>query len=307
MNIGVVGTFIRDRILPWRRPETASIGGLFFTTSYLAKFAEPGTTILPVACLGEDFADEVRTALAVYPNVDLSATTILPRPNTQVTLTYSGPVDREEVTTTPMPPLQASALEPLLDADAVVVNLITGYDVELDALQAFRKRARGLLYLDFHSRALAIDRNGKRFHRQPGDWQEWVRQADVLQLNEMEAATLSGLAPEDRKGFEVFAQRILDLGPSVCHITLGEHGSLWCRRSQGQVEVHKIAQTAVDEVVDTTGCGDAFEAAYIASVLAGATEVDATRFAHKAAAFNCSFAGSTGIFTESGKIRAHAH
>ena len=56
-----------------------------------------------------------------------------------------------------------------------------------------RRQTSALIYLDFHYRATDIDEHGKRYYRRPDDWREWVREVDVLQLNEMEARTLAGL------------------------------------------------------------------------------------------------------------------
>ncbi|MCG8605462.1 hypothetical protein MJD09_10755, partial [bacterium] len=192
MKIGVVGTFIRDRIFPYQGVETRSLGGIFFTVSCLANIADTTTEIYPVAHVGTDLYDELRDELSCYGNVSLDGIIKLDRDNTQVQLHYTGPQERYEITTEPMAPCDFNSLETLINADAVLVNLISGSDLELDALREFRRHSDALIYLDFHSRALGIDENGKRFYRRPDDWQDWINQADVLQLNEREARTLAG-------------------------------------------------------------------------------------------------------------------
>ena len=296
MKIGVVGTFIRDRILPWQGQETRSIGGIFFTVSYLANLLDEAAEIYPVCFVGEDFYDEVTGKLADCKNVAFDGIVKLPRDNTQVRLTYTRPQERDEVTTDPMPPLGSQHLDVLQDADAVIVNLITGQDVSLAGLHRFRQESDALIYLDFHSHALGINSHGKRYYKKPADWRDWVRCVDVLQLNEMEARTLAGCSPQTPAEILVeFGREVLRLGPSVCHITLAEKGSYLLFGDRENPFVKRLKAVHVDNVLDIIGCGDAFEAAYLVAFLSSGDVLEATRFAHSVAAANCSFVGSSGI------------
>ncbi len=305
MKIGVVGTFIRDRIFPWQaRKPASSIGGIFFSVSYLANLAEPTMTIYPVANVGDDLYEALTRELAGYGNVRFEGLHRLPRANTQVKLVYTGPQQRYEITTEPMPPLRLTDLELLLDADAVLVNLITGSDLDLEALRSFRRRSRGLIYLDFHSHALGIDAEGKRYYRRPADWRAWIEAVDVLQVNEQEAQTLAGF--ERHVPYEAlvpFGLHVLELGPSVCHITLAEAGSLLFTREQGRARWRQLPGLRLAEVVDVIGCGDAFAAGYLVHCLTSGDPVAATELAIEVSALNCTFIGSSGVKT----IRQRLH
>lgn len=296
MKIGVVGTFIRDRIFPWQGEEVASIGGIFFTVSYLANLMQPDDEVYPVCFLGSDFYEEVVGRLAAYPNVRFDGLKKVAHRNTQVKLIYTGPQEREEVTTAPMPPLGEEELQVLDGVDAIVVNLITGSDVALPALNRLREKTAALLYLDFHSHALGISAEGKRFYRRPTDWQEWVRLVDVLQLNEMEARTLAGLGLDASvERLAGFGKSLLGMGPKICHITLAERGSMLFYRHSDDVQVHRFPAHEVARVVDIIGCGDAFASAFVVSYLKDRDEIAATELANKVAALNCTFLGSSGI------------
>lgn len=296
MKIGVIGTFIRDRIFPWKGNEGRSIGGIFFTVSYLANLLDTSAEIYPVCFVGEDLYEEVTCKLSDYYNVRFDGIVKLPRKNTQVKLTYTGPQERDEVTTQPMPPLNLEQLKVMKDVDAVIVNLITGTDVSLQALREFRQISNALIYLDFHSRALGINEQGKRYYRRPDDWQEWISQVDILQLNEMEARTLAGHSKELPIEILVeFGKKIVSMGPSVCHVTLADKGSYLCYLHERKFKVKRLKAIFVRDVVDIIGCGDAFQAAYVVKTLSGANEMEATAFAHKVAAANCMFLGSSGI------------
>ncbi|MFQ6115761.1 MAG: carbohydrate kinase family protein [bacterium] len=296
MKIGVVGTFIRDKIKPWKGEPAESIGGIFFTVSFLANLLDASAQIFPVCFVGEDFYDELVEQLSVYKNVRFDGMKILPRKNTQVTLIYTSPRDREEITTEPMPALGYEELTILRDADATEVNLITGQDVDLMSLKEFRQQSNSLIYLDFHSHALGISEAGKRYYVRPRDWKEWLKIADVLQLNEMEARTLAGYPTDLPKEILIdFGKEVLKIFPSICHITLGEKGSYGFFKMSKQVQIKRFRAYPVDSVVDMIGCGDAFAAGYLAKYLSTGNVSEATEFAHKVAGMTCTFIGSSGI------------
>ena len=87
---------------------------------------------------------------------------------------------------------------------------------------------------------------------------EALRCADIAKLNEVELKLLTG-TDDLRAG----CRRILDLGVRLCLITLGADGAWFDDgRFSGSVSGFDA------EVVDTTGCGDAFLAAFLAGLVA---------------------------------------
>jgi len=296
MKIGAVGTFNRDIIYPWQGKKVESIGGLYFSVLYLANLSNPTDEIYPVANLGEDFYDQVVDGLSDHENLRSDGLNRHEEKNTQVTLTYTSQHERDEVISKPMPPLGFKELAVLTEVDAVIVNLITGTDVDLNGLREFRQSSKALIYLDFHSRALGINGNGRRFYQRPDDWREWLELVDVLQLNEMEARTLAGYTPEQPKEILVeFGKEVLQLNPSVCHITLADKGSYLFYSEEGRVHFKRFKAISLANAVDAIGCGDGFAAAYLIKYFATRDEVKATVFANKVAALNCTFVGSSRI------------
>ncbi|MFQ5772549.1 MAG: carbohydrate kinase family protein [bacterium] len=296
MKIGVVGTFIRDRIFPWQGDPVESIGGVFFTVSFLANLLDSSAEIYPVSLVGEDFYDTLINQLADYKNVRIDGIKKIPQKHTQVKLIYTGPQERYEITTEPMPALTYEELIALQDADAVLVNLITGVDVDLKALSAFRQISKSLIYLDFHSHALGINAEGRRYYRRPEDWRDWINLVDVLQLNEMEARTLAGHTTDFPKEILIaFGKEILNCQPSVCHITLAEMGSYLFYLQNNKKRVKRFKALPVLNVVDIIGCGDAFSAGFLVDYLSSQDVEKATKLATKVAAINCTFIGSTGV------------
>lgn len=87
---------------------------------------------------------------------------------------------------------------------------------------------------------------------------EALRGADIAKLNERELELIAG-TDDPRAG----CRRILDWGVRLCLITLGADGAWF---DDGRVSGRVPGFDA--EVVDTTGCGDAFLAAFLAGLVA---------------------------------------
>jgi sugar/nucleoside kinase (ribokinase family) len=109
-----------------------------------------------------------------------------------------------------------------------------------------------------------------------------IPHVDVFLPNLEQAATLTGLTDP-----VAIARRLLAAGPGAVVLTMGERGSLYVSRTE---QVHTPALRI--EVVDTTGCGDAFSAGYLVSVLRGLSVHEALRRATAAATLVASGLGS---------------
>ena len=105
----------------------------------------------------------------------------------------------------------------------------------------------------------------------------------VITPNETEARTCLGLAAGDSADEETLGRRLLERGCGAALLTLGERGCL-CVTAAGS---EHIPGFAIPEVVDTTGAGDAFNAALAVALAEGRALSEAARFANAAAALCC--------------------
>ncbi|MDZ7290894.1 MAG: carbohydrate kinase family protein [candidate division KSB1 bacterium] len=299
-RIGVIGTFIRDTIVTLDGRTVESIGGLYHTLANLSCLVDAEISVQPLCHVGEDFYETVRQALMRFgPKILWESIYRVPQPNTQVKLIYRTRETRDEITSSPMPAVTTSEIAAVAGCDAVLVNLITGRDVDLEALHVLRKSCHSpLIYLDLHSLALGIDPAGKRYYRPIPEPESWLQVCDILQMNEREAATLAGSAtPARGKNFaradlQSFGKHLVGERLLACHITLGSDGSLLFYRSGGQVH-HEYCQPLRGVItVDVIGCGDAFGAAFLAQFLKTKNFSAAAHFANKVAGLNCTFMGS---------------
>jgi ribokinase len=123
--------------------------------------------------------------------------------------------------------------------------------------------------------------------------------ADVLLVNRAEAGLVlsaaggQGLGPAaDGRGWSEALERFQRLGLDRVIVTLGGDGSVVLDATPGAEQRVSVIEPVRVEVVDTTGCGDAFTGALASSLAAGASLVDGARFAGRASALAATAAGA---------------
>ena len=88
-----------------------------------------------------------------------------------------------------------------------------------------------------------------------------------------------------------FRKKIRGMGPSINIATRSRLGSVTVYRDADEIKTFISPPEAVEEVVDTTGCGDAFAAGFLTDYLVTRDPVSATQLASWAAGLNCTLAG----------------
>ena len=114
-----------------------------------------------------------------------------------------------------------------------------------------------------------------------------LAEVDVLTPNEGELRILSGLAPDNPKPAKELAIALLDRGVKNVVVTQGSEGALIVSQDGMTQKVwgHKVA------VVDTTGAGDAFNAALGVALAEGKALLEAVEFATIAGGLACTRLG----------------
>ena len=324
MRIGIIGMINHDTIALAGGREHRDLGGILYNTIVLADLVGEGDRVYPISRIGADCYEEMRAVLGPRSAVDTSGIALAPEGTSRNHIRYDASMEKVERLTNHIGPISLEQIEPYLDLDALLVNFIVGDDVSLETMRAVRDRAPGLLYLDVHNLCLGIDAEGYRLRRAPEDWQRWIEMFDVVQMNEVEARLLAGTdnreaaasgnpgypgspsgpggpgSPggpggplESEDDFVAFGRSITALGPSVCIVTRGALGPVTVYREGGNNEATAcvIPSAPVREVVDTTGCGDAFAAGFVTDYLTSKDPTRATRLANRIASVNCTVAG----------------
>lgn len=308
-RLGVIGTFVWDTI-HGREPHGAAVeewGGIAYALSALDAALPDEWEIVPLIKVGHDLADRAREFTATLAHMAGDAALIaVPYPNNRVELRYETSERRAERLSGGVPGWSWLGLKPLLHGlDALYVNFISGWELDLETARLLRQYFRGPIYCDLHMRVMAVRPNGWRELEPLTQVAEWCGCFDFLQVNEDEAGAM---ASEPM----ALAATALGAGVSSLMVTLAGRGVVYfaapgfqrladlsrsspLRAAAGPVRTELVAQSGVVVDGDPTGCGDVWGATNFSRLLAGDNLVDALRASNRAAARNVEHRGATGL------------
>ncbi|MCK4428172.1 MAG: carbohydrate kinase family protein, partial [candidate division Zixibacteria bacterium] len=149
-----------------------------------------------------------------------------------------------------------------------------------------------------HSLTLGVDPakdGGKRFFDAPENWREWIRQADMVQVNLPELKELAKRNLKSQQEIKEFGKYILNLGPKAVLVTLGEEGALMISDDKKEGKVRKFKGSRVQGFKDATGCGDVFSAGFLICYMHTKNLIKCVNFANYVAAEKCKLSGVEGM------------
>ncbi len=305
-----MGSFVWD-VIHGRDPRDAPVeewGGITYALGALDAALSPNWEFVPILKVGSDLAQPAREFVANLERVAPGTAPIeVPYPNNRVALYYQSDETRCERLTGGVPGWHWLGLKPLLaDLDALYINLISGFELDLETAQLIRQHFRGPIYCDLHSLLLAVQPDGMRTLQPLPNPAAWCRCFDLIQVNEdemsMMASEAMGLAAI------AFANGVVSLT-----VTLGSRGVVYFaapgfeKLSDLKRDVIRHVGGAVRTALvpakkprhptpgDPTGCGDVWGATYFSRLLAGDKLDAAMDRALDAAARNVDHRGATGL------------
>ncbi|HVZ47667.1 MAG TPA: PfkB family carbohydrate kinase [Gemmatimonadaceae bacterium] len=318
-RVGVIGSFVwdvihgRDTTVDHLRHRTPieEWGGITYALSAFDAALGPDWDLVPIVKVGEDLAprarDYLRTLRHLAPD---AAPVVVPYPNNRVTLVYRDAERRTETLAGGVPAWTWTGLAPLLHGlDALYVNLMSGWELDLDTFRLVRQHFRGPIYCDFHSLCLDHRDGGERTLQPLPNAIDWFRCVDFAQVNEDEMAMM---AP-DAMALSAMA---MAAGVQVLAVTLGARGAVYfaapsfgrladlpagrahaLAASPGPVRTALVPSvpTRVAQGGDPTGCGDVWGATFFSRLLDDDIMTNALHAAMVAAARNVEHRGATGL------------
>jgi sugar/nucleoside kinase (ribokinase family) len=317
-RMGVIGTFVWDVI---RGRDVRSVpveewGGITYTLSGLDAALPDDWEIVPILKVGYDLAERARAFIRTLKHIAPDAALIeVPNPGHRVELRYIDDERRTEFLTGSIPAWSWIGLKPLLDEaklDALLINFLSGWELDFDTMQMVRRHFDGPIHCDLHMKVMAVQPDGMRTPRAIPNVAEWCGCFDFLQMNEEEMATI---APDPMS----LAATAIAAGVSCLLVTLGKKGAVYVaapgfeqicdipargglatsprggRGELGAVRTALVPAEIVDDPGDPTGCGDVWGATYFSRLVAGDKLGDAMVAAARAAARNVGHRGATGL------------
>lgn len=280
---------VRDRIVPVDGDAVERWGGIGYSVAAAAATLPATWTVRAVVRAGADLADEIERTLSAIPRTS-ARISVVPEPNNRVELVYHDRERRTEHLTGGVSGWSAEALSDALGGcEAVLVNFISGHELDLRGLQAFRRSNSARLYADLHSLFLGTEADGTRTPRLLTEWRAWLGCLDAVQMNEDEFDQLRA-SPD---GPETIVD-VVEAGPGVVSVTRGSAGATVGFRAGGRSLVRDVTVTR-PRTGDPTGCGDIWGAVMFGRLLAGETEARAAEIANRVAAASLDHHGVEGL------------
>jgi hypothetical protein len=305
----VIGSFVWD-VIHGRDPRDVPVeewGGITYALSALDAALPRDWEFVPVLKVGSDLAQSARNFVAHLDRAAPGSAPIeVPYPNNRVLLYYQSDERRCEMLSGGVPKWHWLGLKPLLaDLDALYINLISGFELDLETAQLIRQHFRGPIYCDLHSLLLAVQSDGMRTLQPLPNPAAWMRCFDFVQVNEDEM----GMMAPDPMGLAAIA---FANGVNTLAITLGSRGVVYfaapgfdrlsdlkrasLSAASGAIRTMRVpAKPPRHGPGDPTGCGDVWGATYFSRLLAGDSLDAAIERALDAATRNVDHRGATGL------------
>ena len=260
--------------------------------------------------LGEDEYDNVTGFLRKFINIDLSYIQRTPHKTRVVNLFYKDKdsilnvstkqtYDREENSTEPTLSVDYEQVKDLLGSlDGILVNLVSGVDITIDALKKIRENFNGYIHMDLHNLVMQTFPDGTRKQMPVKNWNNWVELPDTLQMNESELSVLTG---DNVTEYETAEKILLNKKVSSLVVTRGRSGvslyRLMHKTAAGEsyydLDRNDLPRIDSRQFIDSTGCGDVFASSffYKNAELGLKDQHLALNFANKMASLNASLHG----------------
>ena len=313
LRLGVLGTIVWDTIhqRDGHAEPVEEWGGVSYALEALTGTLPDEWDIVPFVKIGRDLSEDALQFLSAIPRVEVDrGVRIVPEATNRVELRYEDDQRRCERLTGGVPAWVWTELAPLVkQCDALYVNFISGFEMELHTAEGLRTGFAGPTYADLHSLFLGMGQHGLREPRPLPSWSSWMRCFDAVQMNEEEFELLGRAAGDPW----LLAADVVGPDLKLIAVTMGPNGAAYVAgpgfssdpagwpvtrqrvATPGPAVSGKVGVEGGRRTGDTTGCGDVWGATFFARLLAGDGLEEAMRVANAMAARNVEHRGARGL------------
>jgi hypothetical protein len=282
MKLLLLGHYALDVVHGVDGSERLQRGGLHRVIERLSAMASRQDRIIPVFGAQTAECPDIIRELALLPNVDTGGIYAMETPSHRVHYYEQQGNTRVECVKELAAPIPFERIKKYLDADGVLINMMSGADLRLETLDEIRMTVRGTgakLHLDMHNLTTGVGAEGTRMRRPVPLWRRWAFMVDTLQMNEEEIA---GLTAEQMSEQQTVGH-LLTLGVKAVLVTRGAAGaSLYT--SEHRHVVRKDVPALELTARQGPGSGDLFGAAFFLRYCASGDPGAALEYAIKATA-----------------------
>jgi sugar/nucleoside kinase (ribokinase family) len=268
-KIAVIGPIPRDHIVTHQGDLIQKWGCVTHPVIALSVMAGDQIEVIPVSHVRNVDEDNVKEVFKGYPGINLNHISSKNDQGDIISLRFVDVNTRLERQTGFMDPILPDDIAPIIDSDVFVFIPISDYEISLDTLKYIKKKnKKAVIIFDAHGPTTACLSNGERKLKFWVDRDQWLPYIDVLKMN-LEESKASWFKKElERSDIEIdemssaemlqFASHCIHHGIKCLAITMDSRGSMVFYKEKKQIKQVMVPAVPVNNVVDTTGCGDSF-------------------------------------------------
>ena len=266
----IIGPLSRDRIITKDKIYDAVGGPVYYQSAVLSEFGIDNTVITTLASEDEELLErfsESTKIIPIYKDRTMEFVNIYPDDN---------PNHRIQKSKVPINPINASNFKDINfnNFDALLISPLSPYDIPLKTLKFLSKKCKPI-YMGAQGYLRYID--GIKISLKPWiNFKSFLKMVNFLFLDELEANIV--LTDTDGDCGKI-ARSLSFFGPEEIIITRGDRGALIY--SHGANKIYDISAIHPKKIVDPTGLGDTFMAAYALKKLETRDPLECGRFATK--------------------------
>ena len=291
-NVAVLGPIPRDHITTHHGEIIEKYGCATHTAIGLSRLLGDEGTVYPVSHVRKKDAPAILDILNAYPNINTKHVTSDADQGDVIQLKFVDQNNRLEKQTGFMNPIVPEDLKELLHCDVFVCVPITDYEVPLHTLQYIRENSNGIIIFDAHGPTNTLTIHGDRLIKFWVDRDAWLPYIDVLKMNleeskccwfekEYQLEELQDFDEEDTSHLDAFGAHVLEHGLKSLIVTLDAEGGVVYFKDENGIRKEMVPSVKVEEVIDTTGCGDSFAGGLAYGLLTDKTDyIRAAKYAN---------------------------
>jgi adenosine kinase len=268
-KIAVLGPIPRDTIITHKNETIKKYGCATHPAIALSKLMEGKGEVIVISHVHKKDHQPIIDLFSPYSNVNIDGIKSSNDRGTVIELRFQDQNNRLEKQTAFMDPILPEDVAPFMDAKAFVFVPITDFEISLSTLKYIKENSEGIVIFDAHGPTTAMNINGNRERKFWIDKDEWLPYIDVLKMNleESQCCWFKNEYSQEEMGnyndtstehLDDFAEYALNKGVKIVYVTLDSRGCVCYFNKEGKINKEWINSLPVDNVVDTTGCGDSF-------------------------------------------------
>jgi sugar/nucleoside kinase (ribokinase family) len=252
----IIGPLTKDRIVKKDKFFDTVGGGVYYQSAVISGFRMENTVITTLSLRDKDLLQQFRETthiIPVYTKDTMEFENIYPDDN---------PNHRIQKSRVPVNPIKPSFFHDinLQEYDVMLLSPLSPYDIPLETIKYLHKQDIPI-YLGAQGYLRRVQ-NDKVVLKPWEDYRSFLKLVDYLFLDELEARVILGNSSDN---CAEIAKVLSTFGPEEVIITRGDRGAvIYSKNPIGNSNSYEIPAFPPEEIVDPTGLGDTFMAAYAA-------------------------------------------